>query len=68
MRENLDKDIKNALWRSKVSYYFKRNIPKGRNDEEIASMIKLVDESIESHQGRFKMPIFEQIYKRRAAQ
>ena len=65
MRANIDKDIKNALWRSKVAYMFKRNIIDKHKDNDFDPVIKAVEQGIENYGAAFKMAIFEEIYKRR---
>ena len=65
MRANIDKDIKNALWRSKVAYMFKRNIVDKHKDNDFDPVINAVEQGIENYGGAFKMAIFTQIYKRR---
>jgi len=65
MKENIETDIKNALWKSKVSYMFKRNIIDKHRDEDFTEVIKQINENIETYGASFKMVIFEQIYKNR---
>ena len=68
MRENLksdDVDMKNALWRSKVAYMFKRNIIGKHKDENFDDVIKAIEDNIETYGAAFKMVVSEEIYKRR---
>jgi len=68
MRENLNSDhvdIKNALWRSKVSYMFKRNIINKHKDENFDEVIQKIETNIETYGATFKMVVSEEIYKRR---
>ena len=68
MRENLDSedvDIKNALWRSKVAYMFKRNIIDKHKNENFDEVIEKIETNIETYGATFKMVVFEEIYKRR---
>ena len=68
MRENLNSDhvdIKNALWRSKVAYMFKRNIIDRHKNENFDDVIKSVEKNIETYGAAFKMVVSEEIYKRR---
>ncbi len=68
MRENLqtdDVDIKNALWRSKVAYMFKRNIIDKHKDENFDDVIEKIEKNIETYGAAFKMVVSEEIYKRR---
>jgi CRISPR-associated protein Csm1 len=65
MKENIDNDIKNALWKSKVSYMFKRNIIDKCKNEDFSEVIKQINENIEIYGKDFKMVISEFIYKRR---
>ena len=68
MRANLDSenvDIKNALWRSKVAYTFRRNIMSKHKDENFDEVIDKIEKNIETYGAAFKMVVFEEIYKRR---
>lgn len=65
MKENINKDIKNALWRSKVAYMFKRNIIDKHKNENFDDVIDQIHENIETYGAAFKMVVFEEIYKRR---
>jgi len=70
MRENLNSknvNIKNALWRSKVSYMFKRNIIDRHKNENFDAVIKSVEKNIETYGAAFKVVVSEEIYKRREA-
>lgn len=60
MSKNIGKDIKNALWRSKFSYSINRNFP-----DAPESLIRLLNDKIESHPEEVKMSLCEFIYKRR---
>ncbi len=65
MRENIKNDIKNTMWKSRLSYMFKRNIIDKLRGEDLRDILKQIDENIETYGGSFKMIISEFIYKRR---
>jgi len=65
MRDNMDKDIKNALWKSKLAYMFKRNIIDKHKNEDFNEIIKILEENIEKYGSSFKIVLFEEIYKKR---
>lgn len=69
MRANLDDkeniDIKNALWKSKLAYSFRRNIMEKHKDENFDEVLKQINENIDTYGSAFKMVIFEELYKRR---
>ena len=66
MKEN-DNDIKNTLWKSKLSYTFKRNIIDKQKDEDFTDVLKQIDEDIETYGASYKMILSEFIYKRRSS-
>jgi len=61
MRENLNRDIRNAMWKSKLNYLFRRNVKREDNDSEIFT---LLSELIEKGE-KFKPSIFLKIYNNR---
>ncbi|WP_277640948.1 type III-A CRISPR-associated protein Cas10/Csm1 [Wolinella succinogenes] len=69
MRANLDDkenlDIKNALWKSKLAYSFRRNIMEKHKDKNFDEVLKQINENIDTYGSAFKMVIFEELYKRR---
>ncbi len=65
MKENIKNDIKNTLWKSKLSYTFKRNIIDKKRDENFGAVFKQIDEDIETYGASYKMILSEFIYKRR---
>lgn len=62
MRENMNTDIRNAMWRSKLNYTIRRNIDKEDNDFDIFS--KLFN-MIEKYGQKCKPSIFLKIYNDR---
>ena len=60
MKKNIDRDIKNALWRSKLNYMFHRNVSKTHQ-----ALIEPLANSIENYPKETKMVLSEYIYKRR---
>ena len=65
MRENIKDDIKNTMWKSKLSYTFKRNIIDKQKDENFDEVFKQINENIETYGASFKAVLSEFIYKRR---
>lgn len=61
MRINIDKDIRNAMWKSKLNYIIRRNIDKKNNNSEIFTKISNLIEKGE----KFKPSIFLKIYNNR---
>lgn len=59
MKENIDKKIRNAMWKSKLNYLFQRNIKKENNDTNI---FNIVSELVERGE-KFKPSIFLKIYE-----
>ena len=60
MRENLNDNIKNAMWKSKLSYIFKRNLSKLDNDSYLE-----ISKLIEDNGKRLKPLIYLTIYGNR---
>ena len=60
MAKNINKDIRNTMWKSKLNYLFRRNI-----DKRFHHILDELDESIENHPEATKMFLSEFIYKRR---
>jgi hypothetical protein len=62
-------DVKQTIWKSKLSYLFARNILERLNDkvqeEEAHKLLAMIDENLEKYQGEAKMALSEYIYKRR---
>lgn len=58
MKENINHDIRNAMWKSKLNYIFRRNINRKNNDSEIFTLLNKLIEKGE----RFKPSIFLKIY------
>ncbi len=61
MRTNIKKDIRNALWKSKLNYLFIRNIKKENNDIQIFNVLNGLIERGE----KFKPTLFLKIYQNR---
>jgi len=61
MRENITKDVRNAMWKSKLNYLFRRNVKREDNDSEIFTMLSNLIEKGE----KFKPSIFLKIYNNR---
>ena len=59
MRENMDKDVTNALWKSKLNYLFQRNI------KDNLEVLKTLNELIENYKIKLKPSIFLKIYQNR---
>lgn len=62
MCENIRKDPKNAMWKSKLNYLFRRNISKADNDLQI---YQLLDRLIETHGQKLKPTLFLKVYANR---
>jgi len=60
MSKNIDKDIRNSLWKSKLNYLFSRNI-----DTKYHYILKDLNREIEKSPEATKMFLSEFIYKRR---
>ncbi len=65
MKENIEDDIKNTMWKSKLSYMFKRNVVEKIKNESFDDVFKQINENIETYGAGFKMVLSEFIYKRR---
>jgi CRISPR-associated protein Csm1 len=61
MRENINVDVRNAMWKSKLNYLFKRNVKREDNNSEIFTILSNLIEKGE----KFKPSLFFQIYKNR---
>ena len=59
MKENINQNIRNAMWKSKLNYIFRRNIDKDDNDSEIFTLLSNLIEKGE----KFKPSIFLKIYE-----
>jgi len=62
MKEHIQEDIKNAMWKSKLNYIFRRNIDKKDNDSEFFANIASL---IENYGKKLKPSIFLKIYDNR---
>ncbi len=65
MRENLKSDeidYRNAMWKSKLNYLFRRNVKREDNDSEIFAKLNCL---IETYGEKFKPSIFLKIYENR---
>ena len=65
MKENIEDDIKNTMWKSRLSYMFKRNVIEKIKNENFYEVFKQINENIETYGAGFKMVLSEFIYKRR---
>jgi len=61
MRENIQNDIRNAMWKSKLNYLFRRNVKREDNDSRIFTKLSNLIEKGE----KFKPSIFLKIYNNR---
>jgi CRISPR-associated protein Csm1 len=62
MKEHINQDIKNAMWKSKLNYVIRRNIDKGNNNFDI---YKKLFNLIEEYGEKLKPSIFLKIYQNR---
>ena len=62
MSKKVCEDVKNTMWKSKLSYSFTRNMQSGGEMNELLLMLNNV---IENNPKESKMAICEYIYKRR---
>ena len=60
MSKDIDKDLKNSMWKSKLNYLFKRNV-----DKKYHHILGDLSSSIEKNPKETKMFLSEFIYKRR---
>jgi len=69
MSRNIKDNPENAMWRSRLSYTFRRNIfKKLKSNEDIKmaeSLLNTVGRMIQNHPGESKMILSEFIYKKR---
>jgi len=69
MRQNINKDITNTLWKSKINYLFNRNMLEKLKDkekkEDLGYFLGLINTMIENCPDVSKMILSEFIYKRR---
>ncbi|BBG66778.1 CRISPR-associated protein, Csm1 family [Hydrogenimonas sp.] len=70
MRLEMDENIENSMWRSRLSYTFRRNLfekyaKDAEKTREAESLMKLVANMIENYPMETKMVLSEYIYKRR---
>lgn len=63
MSKNINKDIKNSIWKSKLNYLFSRNM----NIEKDKRLMEVLDKSISNFPSETKIFLSEFIYKRRDA-
>ncbi len=61
MRENIQNDIRNAMWKSKLNYLFRRNVKREDNNSRIFTKLSNLIEKGE----KFKPSIFLKIYNNR---
>ena len=62
MKKDIQKDIKNAMWKSKLNYLIRRNIDKKDNDFNIFDKLSIL---IDDYDERFKPSIFLELYRER---
>ncbi|MGP1580354.1 MAG: hypothetical protein ACTTH5_04970 [Wolinella sp.] len=67
MSKNVHKDVKNTMWKSKLSYSFNRNMQngRGRDSADMNSLLLMLNDTIENYPKESKMVICEYTYKRR---
>ena len=61
MSKNINKDIKNTIWKSKLNYLFSRNM----NIEEDKDLMEVLSTTIDENPSETKVFLSEFIYKRR---
>jgi CRISPR-associated protein Csm1 len=61
MRENINVDVRNAMWKSKLNYLFRRNVKREDNNSEIFTILSNLIEKGE----KFKPSVFLKIYNNR---
>jgi len=61
MRENINTDVRNAMWKSKLNYLFRRNVKQEDNDSKIFDIVNRLIEKGE----KFKPSLFLKIYQNR---
>ncbi len=61
MKENIKNDIRNAMWKSKLNYLFRRNVKREDNDSKIFTKLSDLIEKGE----KFKSLLFLKIYNNR---
>ncbi|WP_457561921.1 type III-A CRISPR-associated protein Cas10/Csm1 [Caminibacter pacificus] len=60
-KENINEFLKNSLWKSKLSYFYRRNISEDDNE-----LLDKLNKWIEDTPKEFKVSLFEYIYKKRS--
>jgi len=61
MSKNINKDIKNSMWKSKLNYLFSRNMDINKDKE----LMEILDKTISNFPSETKIFLSEFIYKRR---
>lgn len=65
MSKNVCEDVKNTMWKSKLSYSFTRNMQNKQDGADMNGLLLMLNDTIENNPKESKMAICEYIYKRR---
>lgn len=65
MSKNVCEDVKNTMWKSKLSYSFTRNMQNKQDGADMNGLLLVLNDTIENNPKESKMAICEYIYKRR---
>ena len=65
MSKNVCEDVKNTMWKSKLSYSFTRNMQNKQDGADMNGLLLMLNNVIENNPKESKMAICEYIYKRR---
>ena len=65
MSKNVCEDVRNTMWKSKLSYSFTRNMQDKQGRSDMNALLLMLNDAIENNPKESKMAICEYIYKRR---
>jgi len=65
MSKNVCEDVKNTMWKSKLSYSFTRNMQNKQDGADMNGLLLMLNNVIENNPKESKMAICEYVYKRR---
>ena len=65
MSKNVCEDVRNTMWKSKLSYSFTRNMQGKQGGGDMNELLLVLNNVIENNPKESKMAICEYIYKRR---
>ncbi|WP_173030571.1 hypothetical protein [Campylobacter sp. CCUG 57310] len=65
MSKNVCEDVRNTMWKSKLSYSFTRNMQSKQGGGDMNELLLMLNNVIENNPKESKMAICEYIYKRR---